>query len=171
MRKIKLFIANSLDGYIARVNGSVDWLPTNVDSGYNEFYNSVDTVFMGRTTYDQILTFGKYPYDGKEGYVFTTNTQTNKDENVEFVSNVEEFIKKLVAKPGKDIWLVGGSGIISTLLDNNLIDEIILSIIPVVLGKGISLFKNSKKETKLQLIKSTKYSGLVELHYIVLKST
>ena len=74
MRKIKLFIASSLDGYIAKKDGSVDWLPENADSGYGPFYSSIDTVLMGRKTYEQILTFGKYPYKDKTSYVFTRNT-------------------------------------------------------------------------------------------------
>jgi len=111
MRKIKLFIACSLDGYIAKEDGSVNWLPENTDSGYDQFYSSIDTVLMGQKTYEQILTFGKYPYKDKISYVFSRNPNQKKDENVEFTSEVEEFTKKLVSSSGKDIWLVGGSEI------------------------------------------------------------
>jgi len=168
MGKIILYIASSLDGYIARENGDVDWLPTNTDSGYDNFYKSIDTVIMGKKTYDQILTFGDYPYKGKKSYVFTRNDSLTKDENVEFASNVEEFSRNLVSSKG-NIWLVGGSELFSAFLEHKLVDEIILSIIPTVLGKGIPLFQNINQEANLKLIKTTEYSGFVELTYKVLK--
>ena len=168
MGKIILYIASSLDGYIARENGDVDWLPTNTDSGYDTFYKSIDTVIMGKKTYDQILTFGDYPYKGKKSYVFTRNDSLTKDENVEFASNVEEFSRNLVSSKG-NIWLVGGSELFSAFLEHKLVDEIILSIIPSVLGKGIPLFQNINQEANLKLIKTTEYSGFVELTYKVLK--
>jgi len=168
-RKIKLIIASSLDGYIAKEDGSVYWLPQSGDSGYDNFYKSIDIVLMGKKTYEQILTFGKFPYKDKTSYVFTRNpNQKKKDENVEFTSEVEEFTKELVLSSGKDIWLVGGSDIISTFLNLKFIDEIILTVIPVVLGKGIPLFKNIKEEVKLELIKTTEYDGLVELSYKII---
>jgi len=125
MRKIKLFIACSLDGYIAKEDGSVNWLPENTDSGYDQFYSSIDTVLMGQKTYEQILTFGKYPYKDKISYVFSRNPNQKKDENVEFTSEVEEFTKKLVSSSGKDIWLVGGSEIASTFVNLKFVDELI----------------------------------------------
>ena len=167
MRKIKLFIACSLDGYIAKEDGSVNWLPENTDSGYDQFYSSIDTVLMGQKTYEQILTFGKYPYKDKISYVFSRNPNQKKDENVEFTSEVEEFTKKLVSSSGKDIWLVGGSEIASTFVNLKFVDELILSVIPVVLSKGTPLFKNIKEEIKLELIKTTEYPKLVELSYKV----
>jgi len=167
MRKIKLFIACSLDGYIAKEDGSVNWLPENTDSGYDQFYSSIDTVLMGQKTYEQILTFGKYPYKDKISYVFSRNPNQKKDENVEFTSEVEEFTKKLVSSSGKDIWLVGGSEIASIFVNLKFVDELILSVIPVVLTKGIPLFKNIKEEIKLELIKTTEYPKLVELSYKV----
>jgi len=168
LRKIKLFIASSIDGYIAREDGSIYWLPENTDSGYDQFYSSIDTVLMGKKTYDQILTFGKYPYKDKISYVFTRNPNQKKDENVEFTSEVEDFTKKLISASGKDIWLVGGSDIASTFLNLKFVDELILSVIPVVLVKGIPLFNNIKEEIKLELIKTTEYSKLVELSYKIL---
>jgi dihydrofolate reductase len=169
MGKIILYIAPSLDGYIARKNGDVDWLPQLSDSGYDDFYKSIDTVFMGKKTYDQILTFGEYPYKGKKSYVFTRNTLLTKDENVEFKSNIEEFTKILTSSSEGNVWLVGGSELLSAFLQINLVDEIILSIIPTVLGQGIPLFQNIDQEVNLELIKTKEYSGFVELTYRVLK--
>jgi len=165
MRKIKLFIASSLDGYIAREDGNIDWLPQSGNSGYDEFYKTIDTVIMGRKTYEQILTFGKYPYEGQKSYVFTKNTEIKKDGNIEFVFETEKLVKELLSSSGKDVWLVGGADLISTFLDFDLIDDIILSIIPTVLGKGIPLFKNIQKEIKFELVKTTEYNELVELYY------
>jgi dihydrofolate reductase len=169
VRKILLFIASSLDGYIAKNGGGVDWLPTNVPSGYDEFYKSIDTVIMGKKTYDQVLTFGPYPYDDKKSYVFTRNNDVNGDKNIQFVNDVEKSVKDIISNPGKDIWLVGGSKIISIFMNLGFVDEIILSVIPTVLGRGIPLFADIQKETKFELIKTTDYGALVELYYKILK--
>ena len=168
MKKIILFVASSLDGFIARENGDIDWLPGNTASGYDNFIKSVDTVIMGKTTYDQVLTFGDYPYKDKKSFVFT-RTDQNKDENAEFVSDVEKFVKGGFPGTGENIWLVGGAQIIASFLKQGVVDEIIMSVIPVILGKGIPLFKNIENETKLELIKTEKYDLLVDLHYKVLK--
>jgi len=168
MTKIIVYIASSLDGYIARENGDIDWLPEINESGYDAFYKSVDTVIMGKTTYDQVLTFGEYPYKDKKSFVFT-RTDQNKNENAEFLSDVEKFVKDGFPNAGENIWLVGGSQIISSFLKQRVVDEIIISVIPVLLGKGIPLFKNIENETKLEFVKTEKFSQLVDLHYKVLK--
>jgi dihydrofolate reductase len=168
MRKVVLFIASSLDGYIARENGDIDWLPENVASGYDEFYKTIDTVVMGKQTYNQMLTFGAYPYQDKKSYVFTRNNNQTKNKNTEFVSDVDKFVKDIISNSGKNIWLVGGAEVISSFVNRRFVDEIILSIIPVILGKGIPLFKNIQIETKLELIETTNYEYLIELHYKVL---
>ena len=168
MRKIKLFIASSLDGFIARENSGIDWLFTG-DYGYAKFYNSIDTVLMGRKTYELSLKLGE-SYKGKRAIVFTKQKNLKKLENVDFVSNVVDFTKKLLKTKGKDIWLVGGGEIVSLLLNNNLIDEIILFVHPIILGKGIPLFKNINKEVKLKLLETFAYEdGLVKLYYKVSK--
>jgi dihydrofolate reductase len=148
MTKILVYIASSLDGFIARENGDIDWLPKLTESGYDAFYKSVDTVIMGKTTYDQVLTFGEYPYKDKKSFVLTSTNQ-NKDENAEFVSDVEKFVKDGFPNAGENIWLVGGAQIISSFLKQGVVDEIIISVIPILLGKGIHFFKNTENETKL----------------------
>jgi len=168
MTKIIVYIASSLDGYVARENGSIDWLPEITESGYDAFYKSVDTVIMGKTTYEQVLTFGEYPYKGKKSFVFSRTNQ-NKDENAEFVSDVEKFVKDGFPNAGENIWLVGGAQIISSFLKQGVVDEIIISVIPVLLGKGIPLFKNIENETKLEFVKTETYGQLVNLHYKVLR--
>ena len=169
MTKVLVYIASSLDGYIARENGGIDWLPETAESGYDAFYNSIDTVIMSKTTYDQVLIFGEYPYKDKKSFVFTKSSTQNKDENTEFVSDVEKFVKDGFPGAGENIWLVGGAQIIASFLNQGAVDEIIISVIPVLLGKGMSLFKNLESETKLGLVKTVKYEQLVDLHYNVLK--
>lgn len=168
MTKILVYIASSLDGYVARENGDIDWLPELSESGYDAFYKSVDTVIMGKTTYDQVLTFGEYPYKDKKSFVFSRASQNN-DDNVEFVSDIAKFVKDSFPGAGENIWLVGGAKIIGSFLKQGVVDEIIITVIPILLGKGISLFQNLEDEAKLELIKTEKYGQLVDLHYKVLK--
>ena len=164
MTRILVYIATSLDGFVAREDGSIDWLPEDSKSNYDTFYKSIDTVIMGKTTYDQVLTFGEYPYKDKKSFVFTRASKNN-DDNVEFVSDIEKFVKDGFPGAGKNIWLVGGAKIIASFLKLGIVDEIITTIIPVLLGKGIPLFQNIENETKLELVKTEKYDQLVALHY------
>jgi dihydrofolate reductase len=180
MRKVKLYIASSLDSHIASDNGSIDWLFSDADYGYTKFYNSIDTILIGRKTYDQSLTFEEYPYKGKKVYVFTRNAEVEKKNKKKKIRDVDyidddipDFVRRLVQQPvdNKDIWLLGGGEIVSILLNADLVDEIILSIHPIILGKGIPLFSNIKKYVKLQLLESIPFSsGLVQLCYGVLKN-
>ena len=166
MRKIILFIASSLDVYIARKNGNIDWLFTDADYGYAKFYRLIDAVLMGRKTYAQAKEVEEYPFKGKKAYVFTKDNNLKKDKNVEFVNDVVGFSKKLIKSSGKNIWLVGGGEIVSIFLNNNLLDEIVLSIHPILLGKGIPLFNNIQKETKFEMVRIKKFkSGLLQTHY------
>ena len=179
MRKIKLYIASSLDSYIAGENGSIDWLFSDGDYGYAKFYDSIDTILVGRKTYDQSLTFEEYPYKGKKVYVFTRSTEEKENKNVTYdVEYIDEeipsFARLLIQQSSvekKDIWLLGGGEIVSILLNAGLVDEIILSIHPIILGKGVPLFPSIKKRVKLQLQQSIPFeSGLVQLCYYVPKN-
>ena len=123
-----------MDGYIAREDGSICWLPESAESRYDVFYKSVDTVIMGKTMHDQVLTFGEYPYKDKKSFVFTTTNQ-NKDENAEFVSCVDKFVKDGFSGVGKNIWLVGGAQTIAYFLKQKVVDGMAVTIIPVLLGK------------------------------------
>ncbi|MBD2204492.1 dihydrofolate reductase [Calothrix sp. FACHB-1219] len=168
MRKIRLFIAASLDGYIARKSGDIDWLFTDGDYGYTEFFNQIDTVLMGNKTYQTIQSFGEYPYPGKKAFVFSHKLQGTADDNVEFVGgDLQEFINNLRQASGNDIWLVGGGEIIKYFLYHGLIDELILSIHPIILGDGIPLIeKDSSLETLLELTNVKTYeSGLLQVFY------
>ncbi len=170
MRKISLFIATSLDGYIASKSGEVDWLFTDQDYGYSEFFNKIDTLIMGNKTYQQILGFGEYPYPGKEAFVFSKTRHGEQDDNVEFVGkDLDNFVSKLRETSGNDIWLVGGSQVINYFIENRFLDEIIIAIHPIILGEGIPLFYNNPRIKKtLNLIDVKTYdSGLLQVSYHV----
>ena len=168
---IILYIATSLDGFIARKDGSVDWLSPyengQEDYGYKDFLKKVGIVIMGNTTYKQVLSFGEFPYKGKDCFVFTRNKEMSKDENVTFVSkNAKDFISQLNLRDNKNIWLVGGASIVYEFLRSDLIDEFIITIIPILLGDGIPLFKGRSNEKKLKLVAVKTFDpGLVQLHY------
>jgi dihydrofolate reductase len=169
-RKIVLYIATSFDGYIARDNGDIDWLSMvesqNEDYGYKDFLKSVDTVIMEQRTYDQVLTLGDFPYKDKKCYVISRTTRP-KDDYVEFFSgDMSELISEIRQKDGLNIWLVGGAQIVKEFLSKNLIDMYIISILPILLGKGIMLFRSDMPEIRLKLCRNIAYpSGLVQLSY------
>jgi len=169
MRPIVLFIAASLDGYIARSSGEVDWLFTDQDYGYADFLAGVDTVLMGRKTFEQVMTFGEWLAQAKQNYVFSTNPDFDASPHAKVVHTpVEDFAETLRQTEGKAIWLVGGAALSQSFLLAGLIDEIVLSIHPVLLSDGIRLFDRVDSAPSLTLISSKTYdSGLVQLTYRV----
>ncbi len=171
MRKLILYIAVSADGYIAAKDGSVGWLdevpnPEQSDYGYTEFYGSVSSLIMGNKTYQQIRSFGEWPYMGKESFVFSRSEQ-KAYEHVRFVTDDHvQCIKDLKAAAGPNIWLVGGGQVNTLALNADLIDEVMLFQMPVVLGAGLPLFPGVKQTKPLKLIQSKSYaSGVTLLHY------
>jgi len=174
MRKIKLYIAISLDGKIAKPNGDVGWLdvvpnPDKNDYGYGEFFESIDTTLMGRKTFKQVESFeGPFPYQGLKNFVFTKHPEEHTSEEVEFVSgDIVSFVNELKSNPGKDIWLIGGGQINALLLNHQLIDEMQIFVMPVVLGAGIPLFHSLASEMPLNLVETKPYSsGVVLLKYV-----
>lgn len=170
MRNVTLYIACSLDGFIARTDGRVDWLFHDADYGYTEFLLTIGTIIMGRKTYDQLLTFGEYPYTETEVYVVSRSRAGQNDGRVPFVGP-EEMVEKVRAlKTGRKsgIWLVGGAQLVQLFLSERLVDEIVLSIHPILLGAGIPLFLEQPGETPLEFIESRHFpSGLVQLWYLV----
>ncbi|SFJ18876.1 dihydrofolate reductase family protein [Thermoflavimicrobium dichotomicum] len=172
-RKVIVFIAMSLDGYIARENGSIDWLlenaPTDPEEyGYSDFYKTIDTVIMGKATYDQLPELSdSFPYADKKCYVFS-RTASGRDEHVEFVNEeIGPFVEKLKSQPGAHIWLVGGGELIEGFMEANVVDEFMIGVIPVLIGKGIPLFKKNNRETRLKLKKHFRFGDCVMLHYEV----
>lgn len=174
MKKIKLYIAMSLDGYIADSTGGVDWLSghgedsENMDS-YSEFLKDIDTVIMGWNTYHQIvkeLSPDKWIYDDFTTYVVTSKEKKSSDK-IRFTNRCpSELVKKLRDERGKDIWICGGAHIIQQLIREDLIDVYYLSVIPTILGSGIRLFDCAvSHEIKLRLLKTQNYNGMTDLIY------
>ncbi len=169
-RKVVLFIAASLDGYIATEEHGLDWLfavDGEGDNGYAKFYDTLDTVVMGRVTYDWIMAHeeGEFPYKGKACYVFS-RTPREGTENVTFVhGDVVAFVNELKGKEGKGIWLVGGGELLAAFIREKLVDELIVTIAPVLLGKGIPLFRGCDFQTALRLEDVNRFGQFVELRY------
>ncbi len=173
MRKIILFIAMSIDGYIADKNGNVDWLSGENDDNkemdaYSEFIKGIDTVIMGWNTYYQIITKlspAEWIYDGLNAYVFTHNN-LKSTEQINFTDESPiTLLRQLKEQKGKDIWICGGANLIRQLMQAELIDKYYISVIPTLLGSGIRLFGEFLKEQKLSLVQTRNYNGIVELIY------
>jgi dihydrofolate reductase len=168
MSKLVFYGAISLDGYLARENHSLDWLfgtEGEEESGYQEFYDSIDIILMGRSTYDQIaiLSPEKFPYEGKPCYVFS-RTMTGSNEHVTFINeDIAGFTQSLKEQEGKRIWVVGGGEVLKPLL--KLVDEFIIQIAPTIIGKGIPLFVPGDQENKLTLVDVRSFKQFAELHY------
>ncbi len=171
MRKAVLFIAMSLDGYIADERGGVEWLDghdpdtENIDA-YSEFVQNADTVIMGWNTYHQIVTELsplEWVYGNLTSYVITHRKLPPKD-NIFFTDkDPAELITELKSRDGKNIWICGGASLVGQLAD--LIDEYQISVIPTILGKGKRLFDTVQDEVKLKLLSTRNYKGIVELVY------
>jgi len=169
MRKVKLYIATSLDAKIARKNGAIDWLPqlSDEDYGYKNFLSSIDTTLMGYKTYEICLSFGEWVYKDQKNYVFSRNPSKPCISEAELISSDPvEFVNQLKNQPGKDIWLIGGGEINTLLHDAGLIDEYIVAYIPLVLGEGVELLPNVKRQQNMKLTKHEVYPNGVVLLYL-----
>jgi len=167
VRKVSLFIATSLDGYIAGPSGEIDWLFTDEDYGYNAFYAGVEVIVMGRKTYAQCLRFDEWPYPGKEAHVLTRNPRREPDPRVSFTSEaVPRLVERLRPGGAGTIWLVGGGEANRLFLEHDLVDELIVSVHPTVLGSGIPLVAGAAVPRSFQLRSMRSFpSGLVQLAY------
>ncbi|MGK9124556.1 dihydrofolate reductase family protein [Olivibacter sp. SA151] len=173
MRKISLFIAMSLDGYIAKPNDDLNFLKLvekeGEDYGYTSFTDTVDTLIVGRKTYDYVLKeVGSSHYDNgqRDVYVITRNQRPNAGRTIFYTGDLVELVKRLKSENGKNIYCDGGAEIINELLKHDLIDEFIISVIPILLGDGTRLFKDERPEQMLELLTTKTYdTGLIQLHY------
>lgn len=172
MKKVILYIATSLDGYIAASDGGVEWLDKyqsdHEDYGYAALCDSVDAVLMGGNTYRSILGFGcEWPYAGKDVYVVSRSEWQNLPPRVTVVSeDIAPFLRRLKAGAGRNIWLVGGGRLASSLLSEGLIDEMRICVFPLLLGAGIRLFVGHASLSEWRLAEPCVYpSGAVMLTY------
>ncbi|MCG7344728.1 dihydrofolate reductase family protein [Sporosarcina sp. ACRSL] len=168
-RNVVLFIASSLDGYIATKDESLEWLfkvEGEGDNGFSEFYDTVDTVLMGKKTYDWIMRhMDEFPYKNKECFVFT-RSMIKDTENAKFVSvEITNFVNKLKSQHGKKIWIVGGGRLLNSFIQENLVDEFIITVAPTILGEGIPLFIEGDYQLDLSLKGTRNFNQFVELHY------
>jgi dihydrofolate reductase len=170
-KKVILYIAMSLDGYIAKPNDDLSFLSivekVGEDYSYSELLSQVDTIILGRKTYDWVIKqVGELPYKDKNVYIITKTFRPNKGKIVFYSGNLTELIHNLKIQNQKNILCEGGAEIVNELLRKDLIDERIISIIPILVGKGIRLFDENRPEKKLKLISvKTFESGLIQLHY------
>lgn len=173
-RKIRLFIAQTLDGYIATNEESLDWLfdvEGEGDNGYGEFLADIDTVVMGKRTYDWVMNQenGVYPYSELKGVIFSNSVFITPD-HVHVVSgSVADWAKGALAEDGKDIWVVGGGELIRQFLEADFVDELIVTTAPVLLGDGVRLFPPGAYASKLELLGVKTYGQFAESAYRVKK--
>lgn len=171
-RKVVLYIAMSLDGYIAKPNDNLSFLSIvekdGEDYGYFDFMKSIDTVIMGRRTYDWVMNqVSEFPHSDIETYVLTRTDRQRIGKTIFHTGDLKGLVDSLKSQDGKNIFVDGGAEIVNELLAENLIDEFILSVIPILLGEGIRLFKDGRPEQALELIGARHFeTGLVQLHYI-----
>ncbi len=173
MRKVILYVAVSLDGFIEGPNGEYDWCFSDQDYGMSTFFKRIDTIFMGRKSYEMTTKIeGPNPWKGMMTYVFSNSLAEVKDKNTRLVSgDIRSKVESIKKEQGKDIWLFGGAELTATLMTEALVDEIWLAVHPILLGSGKSLFQGISHRIKMKLIDSKSYStGLVSLFYTIGKS-
>lgn len=167
--QFRLYIAVSLDGFIATPDGRVAWLePFQADDfGYDAFFATIGTVVLGRTTYEQVRGFGDWPYAGKRGVVLSSQPIADLPDGVEQgYPPFDDVIDALKAQSAGDIWIVGGAKTIGAFFDLDAIDGIDLFVMPVLLGSGVPLFGSSRRAIPLRLKDTKTYpSGVVKLVY------
>lgn len=170
MRPIVYSLTASLDGYINRLDGTLDWISTDVgmppEQFFREKFSAFDAVIIGRKSYD---TMGRQAYPGLKNYVVSGSVPPGERDGFEFVSgDLKAWAEKLKEAPGKKIWLSGGGELARSFLDAGLVDEIEIAVQPILLGKGVPLFPGPFPETKLKLEQAKRLgSGIAELVYSV----
>jgi dihydrofolate reductase len=174
MKKVTLYVACSIDGYIAKPDGSLDWLdalpnPGKIDHGYGDLLENTSCILMGRKTYVKLLSFGiDWPYPEIKTFVVTSDkTFVASTPNTDILTgNIATELERIRTFQEKDIWLVGGGELVTFFLNNDLIDRMILSFVPVILGEGIPLFPGKSKETQWTLTGSIAFpTGIASLTY------
>ena len=180
MRKVVLGLGCSLDGYIARKDGGVDWLSMDWDYDWTKFFGTIDTVLMGRKTLEKTIELmpsegaPSNPYKGTKAYVFSRTLTESPAEDIELYSgSLAELIRDLKSREGKDIWLAGGGELARSFFEEDLVDQVYLGLTPHLLGSGIPLFPEMLREIPLRLVscnicKHTKEdNAMLELLYEV----
>jgi len=169
MRKVVLGLGISLDGYIARPDGAVDFLFMPKDYSMGPFFATIDTAFMGRKTYDVALKMGGGGFGDSEikNYVFSHSQPPGERSGVTFVNeSPKSFVEKLREGPGKNVWLMGGGELARDFLKDDVVDELYTGIVPVLIGEGIPLFPSGFPQREFSLLENKSFSkGLIALKY------
>ena len=170
-RKVILYIATSLDGYIAKPNDDLGFLSIveqeGQDYGYADFVSTVDAVIVGRRTYDKVISMGfEFPHADKDAYIITRTPRPTIGSVKFYTGDLKALIEKLKSENGKNIFCDGGAEIVNQLLQYDLIDEFIISVIPILVGNGTKLWNDGRPEQKLELVSTKQFEkGLTQLHY------
>jgi dihydrofolate reductase len=176
MRKTILYIACSLDGFIAGPNDNLDFLNAvhteGEDYGYGEFIKTIDTVIMGRRTYDWVMDkVTEFPHADKKTYIITRQDRPYRGNITFYSGSIEKLIHRLKVETGLNIFIDGGAQVVNMMLKHQLIDEMIISLIPVILGDGTRLFQSDNNTLKLELVSTKTFdTGLYQLHYRYIKT-
>lgn len=176
--KLSVFIAMTLDGYIARKDGSIDWLVNctdkhnkNEDFGYNDFIDSVDVVVLGKKSFNSVLKFENWPYSNKKVFVMSRSNliipDTIKNNVFQFHSSAKDLVNRLHQLNIGRAYIDGGM-IIQSFINECLIDDITVTIIPILIGEGRPLFGKIKRDINLDLINQHNYNGLLKLQYNII---
>src|SRR5438105_1851473 len=168
MRKVVLGLGISLDGYIARPDGAVDFLFMPKDYSMGPFFATIDTALMGRKTYDAALKMGGGFGDSKmKNYVFSRTQPAGERSGVTFVNeSPNNFVETLRKSSGKDIWLMGGGELAREFLKDDVVDELYIGIVPVLIGEGLPLFPSGFPQREFTLLENKTFSkGLIALKY------
>lgn len=173
--RVSAYIAASLDGFIARENGTVDWLPSpdetdqSGDYGFSEFFNSVDCLVMGRNTLEKVLEFGAWPYEGKRVLVLSTSISQVPDQvkgKAELYAGSLYALLKLLRSEGCSRIYVDGGKTIQSFLKEGLLTDITITTVPILLGKGIRLFDGNEHDIPLKHLETNSFqSGFVQSSY------
>lgn len=173
MRKLSLFIATSLDGYIAKPNDDLSFLKIvekeGEDYGYAEFMANIDTIIIGRKTYDYVIReIGSSHYDNgqRDVYIISRTARPSVGRTIFYTGKLNDLVQRLKSDSGKNIYCDGGAEIINELLQHDLVDEFIISVIPILVGNGTRLFKDNRPEQQLEFVSAKSFeTGLTQLHY------
>ena len=170
MRKLIVALAVSLDGFIEGPKGEYDWCTIPPDYDFGEFFQRIDTIFVGRKTYEMSAAMEGGPpgFPKFKEYIFSKTLNQVKNGATLVKGDVKTEVERIKSEKGKDIWLFGGAGLTTTLMNLKLVDELHLGVYPILLGGGKPLFHDIAERIKLKLLDTKAYSGgSVSLQYAI----